>query len=191
LFANQKHEAGFIMSNNDSPSTILVAIDSSYNSMLAAGVGARMAKLLDAHLGLIHVLGLPEQSFWGGVEARMKDEIRSEAERHLTAISEKMHSVCDIMPEFFIVEGLPEAEIQKVVAEDNSIIMVIAGRYGVASEKHSHLRLGRARGHVPIKLMETLKVPLLVVPPDIPLSHICPAMAEMTTTPATQIRNRI
>jgi nucleotide-binding universal stress UspA family protein len=174
------------MSNTDSPGTILVAIDSSHNSMLAAGVGARMARLLNAHLGLIHVLGLPEQSFWGGVEARMKDEIRAEAEHHLTAISEKMHSVCDILPEFFIVEGLPDDEIAKVVAGDSSIIMVIAGRYGVASEKHSHLRLGRARGHVPIKLMETLKVPLLVVPPDIPLSHICPGMAEMNTLPVSE-----
>jgi nucleotide-binding universal stress UspA family protein len=167
------------MSNTDMPGTILVAIDSSRNSMLAAGVGARMARLLNAHLGLIHVLGLPEQSFWGGVEARMKDEIRDEAERRLTEISEKMHSVCEVMPEFFIVEGLPEEEILKVAAGDPSIIMVIAGRYGVASEKHSHLRLRRARGHVTTRLSEQLKVPLLVVPPDIPLSHICPAMAEM------------
>lgn len=174
------------MGDNDNPGTILVAIDSSYNSMLAAGVGARMANLLGAHLGLIHVLGLPEQSFWGGVEARMKDEIRGDAEHHLTAISEKMHSVCNILPEFFIVEGLPEAEIPKVVSGDPSIIMVIAGRYGVASEKHSHLRLGRARGHVTTKLMEALKVPLLVVPPDIPMSHICPAMAEMQKAPVME-----
>jgi len=169
------------MSDNDAPGTILVAIDGSRNSMLAAGVGARMARLLDAHLGLIHVLGLPEQSFWGGVEARMKDEIRIDAERGLTEISEKMHSVCDILPEFFIVEGLPEEEIPKVVTADPSLIMVIAGRFGLASEKHSHLRLRRAaRGNVTTKLMETLKVPLMVVPPDIPLSHICPAMAEMS-----------
>jgi nucleotide-binding universal stress UspA family protein len=167
------------MSTNDKPGTVLVAIDSSRNSMLAAGVAARMARLLDAHLGLIHVLGLPEQSFWGGVEAKMKDEIRAEAERRLTEITEKMHSVCDILPEFFIMEGLPEDEILKVVVEDPSIIMVIAGRQGVASEKHSHLRLRRATGHVTAKLSESLKVPLLVVPPDIPMSHICPAMAEM------------
>lgn len=168
------------------PGTILVAIDSSHNSMLAAGVGARMARLLNAHLGLIHVLGVPEQSFWGGVEARMKDEIRTEAERRLTEITEKMHSVCEILPEFFIVEGLPPEEIAKVVANDPSIIMVIAGRQGVAAEKHARLRLGRATGRVTAKLPELLKVPLLVVPPDIPLSHICPAMAEMQTQPASE-----
>lgn len=167
------------MSDNEKPGTVLVAIDGSRNSMLAAGVGARMARLLNAHLGLIHVLGLPEQSFWSGVEARMKDEIRAEAERKLSEISEKMHSVCDILPEFYIVEGLPDEEIPKVVAEDESIIMVIAGRQGVGSEKHSHLRLRKATGRVTSKLTELLRVPLLVVPTDVPLSHICPAMAEM------------
>jgi len=168
------------------PGTILVAIDSSRNSMLAAGVGARMARLLNAHLGLIHVLGVPEQSFWGGVEARMKDDIRAEAEHRLTEITEKMHSVCEILPEFFIVEGLPQEEIAKVVANDPSIIMVIAGRQGVAGEKHSRLKLGRATGRVTAKLTELLKVPLMVVPPDIPLSHICPAMAEMHTQPTSE-----
>lgn len=171
------------MSNPDMPGTILVAIDSSHNSMLAAGVGARMARLLNAHLGLIHVLSQPEQSFWGSVEARMKDDIRLEAEQHLGAIAEKMHAVCDILPEFFIVEGFPEEEILKVVTADPSIIMVIAGRQGVANETRSHLRLRRAQGRVTTRLSEHLKIPLLVVPPDIPMSHICPAMAEMQPAP--------
>jgi nucleotide-binding universal stress UspA family protein len=166
------------VSNNDNAGTVLVAIDSSRNSMLAAGVGARMARLLDAHLGLIHVLDLPTESFWVGVEARMKDEIRAEAERRLSEIAEKMHSVCEILPEFYIVEGIPEVEIPKVVADDPSILMVIAGRQGVASEKHTHLRIRRSKGHVTSKLLELLKVPLVVVPPDIPMSHICPAMAD-------------
>ena len=174
------------MSGNDTVGTVLVAIDGSRNSLLAAGVAARMARLLEAHLGLIHILDLPTQSFWGGVEARMKDEIRAEAERRLTEIAEKMHDVCEILPEFYIVEGLPEVEIAKVVADDPSILMVITGRQGVAIEKHSHLRLRRTAGHVTNKLSELLKVPLLVVPPDIPMSHICPAMAEMHAQASTE-----
>jgi nucleotide-binding universal stress UspA family protein len=167
------------MSDNDKPGTVLVAIDTSHNSLLAMGVAARMARLLGAHLGLIHVLGLPELSVWGGVEAKMKDEIRLEAERRLSEISEKMHEVCEILPEFFILEGLPEEVIPKVVAEDPSIIMVVAGRQGLASERHSHLRLRHSTGRVTAKLSKLLMVPLLVVPPDVPLSHICPAMADM------------
>jgi nucleotide-binding universal stress UspA family protein len=167
------------MSTDDKTGTVLVAIDGSYNSMLGAGVGARMARLLNAHLGLIHVLDVPALSIWGGVEARMKDEIRAQAERQLTEIAEKMNAVCEILPEFFIVEGLPEEEIPKVAHEDSSVLMVIAGRHGIATEKQSHLRLRRSAGHLTSKLSELLHVPLLVVPPDVPLSHICPAMAEM------------
>jgi len=172
------------MSSTEKAGTVLVAIDGSHNSMMAAGVGARVARLIGAHLGLIHVLDLlPTQSFWGGLEARMKHDIREDAEQRLTEIAEKMATLCDILPEFFIAEGLPETEIQKLVESDPSILMVIAGRQGMASEKHSHLRLGRTTGHVSSKLTESLKVPVLIVPPDIPMSHICPAMAAEAPAP--------
>ena len=97
-----------------------------------------------------------------------------------------MHSVCEILPEYYILDGLPEVEITKVVEKDPSIVMVIAGRQGVAIEKHSHFRLRRATGHVTTELSESLKVPLLVVPPNVPTSHICPVMAEMQIQEAEQ-----
>lgn len=114
------------MSTNDKAGTVLAARDSSRNSLLAAGVGARMARLLDAHLGLIHVLDLRTQSFWGHVEARMKDEIRAEAERQLSEIAAKMHSVCVMLPELYVAEGLPDEESNRVVVNDPSILMVVA-----------------------------------------------------------------
>jgi len=158
--------------------TILVAIDGSDNSLLAAGVGARMARLLNAHLGFIHVLDVPTLSFWVGVEARMKDDIRAQAEARLNEISDRIREVCDIVPEFYIVEGLPEQEILRVVNDSDNALMVVAGRHGVATEKRSHPRWRRATGRLTAKLSEHLPVPLVVVPPDVPLSHICLAMAE-------------
>lgn len=170
------------MTDADATGTILVAIDGSRNSMLAAGVAARMCRLLNAHLGLVHVLEMPALGFWVGVETRMKDEIRAQAEQRLTEITDRMKEVCDIVPEFYILEGIPEDEISRVANErDGELLMVIAGRHGVATEKHSHLKLRRRAGHLTSKLAEQLRVPLLVVPPDVPLSHICPAMAEMET----------
>ncbi|HKK14103.1 MAG TPA: universal stress protein [Gammaproteobacteria bacterium] len=158
--------------------TILVAIDGSRNSLLAAGVGARMARLLDAHLGLIHVLDEPTLSFWVGVETRMKDEIRSQAEVTLSDISDRIRKVCDVVPEFYILEGIPEQEILRTVKQDRDIMMLVLGSHGIATEKRSHLRLRRAVGHLGTRLSEVLPVPLLMVPPDVPESHICSAMAE-------------
>lgn len=168
------------MTDIHSNGTILVAIDGSHNSLLAAGVAARMSRLLNAHLGLIHVLEVPTLSFWVGVEARMKDEIRARAEQQLLEISEKMRTVCDIVPEFNIVEGLPEEEIPRIADErEDDVLMVIVGREGVAMEKHAHINLRRRSGHLPGKLQDQLHMPLMVVPPDVPLSHICLAMADI------------
>ncbi len=164
-------------------STILVAIDGSHNSLLAAGVGARMAKLLDAHLGLIHVLDVPTLSFWVSVETRMKDDIRSQAEQTLTDISTRISKACDIMPEFYIVEGAPEQEIVRITKAEPGVFMVVVGRYGVATEKSSHLRIRRSMGRLTSKLSEQLPVPVMVVPPDIPEAQICSAMAEFRSVP--------
>lgn len=158
--------------------TILVAIDGSDNSLLAAGVGARLARLLDAHLGFVHVLDVPALSFWVGVEARMKDDIRAQAETRLNEIANRIGEFCDIVPEFYIVEGAPEQEILRIINESGNVLMVVAGRHGVATEKKSHPAWRRPTGRLTTRLGEHLPVPLVVVPPDVPLSHICPAMAE-------------
>ncbi|HKJ08898.1 MAG TPA: universal stress protein [Gammaproteobacteria bacterium] len=158
--------------------TILVAIDGSRNSLVAAGVGARMARLLDAHLGLIHVLDEPVVSFWSGVETRMKEERRNQAEVTLGEMTDRIREICDVVPEFYIVEGTPEVEILRTVKADPQIMMLVTGSHGVATEKKSHLRLRRSGNHLGTRLSEALPVPILVVPPDIPESHICSAMAE-------------
>lgn len=162
--------------------TILVAIDGSRNSMLAAGVGARLARLLNAHLGLMHVLDEPTLSFWAGVETRMKEEIRDQAEATLSDISDRIRKICEVFPEFYIAEGIPEQEILRTVKRDQDIMMVVLGSHGVATEKRSHLHLRRAVGHLAARLSEVLPVPVMLVPPDVPESHICSAMAEFRDT---------
>ena len=66
----------------------------------------------------------------------------------------------------------------RIVNDGGNVLMVVAGRHGVATEKKSHPRWRRATGRLTAKLGEHLPVPLVVVPPDVPLSHICLAMAE-------------
>lgn len=166
---------------NATTGTILVAIDGSKNSMLAAGFAARLAKSLGAHLGLLHVLDMPVLGFWANIEVRMKDDIRVQAEKTLTEISTKISEVCEIVPEFYIVEGIPEEEILRAVSEDPRIMMVVTGRGGLATEKRSHPKLRRASGRFSAKLSENLPVPLLIVPPDVEATLLCSAMAEYST----------
>jgi nucleotide-binding universal stress UspA family protein len=156
--------------------TVLVAIDGSRNSIMAAGVGSRMAQLLGMHVGLLNVLDVPVLSFWVGVEARLKDDIRVQAEAMLADISEKIRLSCDVEPKFYIADGEPADEIRKVVRAHPEIIMVVTGRDGVGSEKKTELLRDRAGDHLGAKLADMLPVPVLVVPPDVSRSMICESL---------------
>lgn len=163
--------------------TILVPIDGSRNSMVAVGVAARMANLLNAHLGLIHVLDVPPLAFWGGIETRMKDDIRSNAEERMKNIAEKVNNACGVLPEFYILEGVPEEEIQHAVEQDPEVLMVVIGIHGMATEKKSQLRLRRDNGRMGAHLTKTLRVPVVLVPPEVDPSQICHAMQEFISVP--------
>lgn len=156
---------------------ILVAVDSSQNALVAAAVGARLANMLHAHLGLVHVLDVPPLNFWTGVENRMKEDIRAQAEQTLTDVSNRISAFCDLMPNFYIVEGPPEEEISRLAKEDPRVLMIVAGRRGIDSEKGS--RLARPiTGDVVNKLAKLSPVPLLLIPPEVDGSRICPNISE-------------
>jgi nucleotide-binding universal stress UspA family protein len=160
--------------------TVLIAVDGSRNSIAAAGVGARMAQLLGMHVGLLHVLNVPVFfSFWVGVEARLKDDVRAQAEATLTEISERIRRTCNVLPEFYIVDGDPVEEIEKLVRADPSIVMVVTGREGMGSERRSELVRDRAGDHLGAKLADRLSVPVLLVPREAPKSMICEALNEL------------
>ncbi len=157
-----------------SKGVILAAIDGSQNSLLAAGLAARLASLLGTHLGLIHVLDEPVVGFWGGLAARMKSDIRQQAEATLTTFAQKVTASCGVVPEFFIEDGLPEDVIPLVVEARAGAMMLVLGRIGLDGERRAHLRQ-RTIGHVTDKLLHHLDIPVLIVPADIDPSQICEA----------------
>ena len=158
---------------------VLAAIDGSHNSILAAGIAARLARRVDARLGLIHVLDVPPLNFWVGVEARMKEDIRAQAEATLVHITERIEAVCHVLPEYYIVEGVPEVEIRRVVAAEPRVVMVVAGRHGVGTERRAALALGRNLGRLSEKLASDLPVPVVIVPPESIPSELCPGILDL------------
>lgn len=158
--------------------TVLVAVDGSRNSVVAAGVGARMAQLLGMHVGLLHVLDVPVLSFWVGVEARLKDDTRAQAEAMLADIAEKIQRTCNVVPKFYIVDGEPTDEIVKLVRANPEIVIVVTGREGVGSERKTELLRDRAGDHLGAKLADKLPVSVLLVPPDVSTSMICESLNE-------------
>lgn len=160
---------------------ILVAVDGSRSSMVAAGVGARLATMLGSHLGLVHVLEMPPLNLWTGLEDHMKEDLRADAERMLSDSAKRIAEVCGLPPSFHIVAGPPDEELCRLAKETSNVIMVIVGRDGVATEKRS--RLARAQsGELVLKLVSRLPVPLLVIPPDIDVRHICPNLDTLASS---------
>lgn len=157
---------------------ILAGVDGSQNSLLAAGVAARMASLTNAHLGLVHVLDEPVLGYWGALHQRMTEEVREEAERTLSEVAQRVQRLCGVSPEIFIENGLPEDAIARVAAREPGVMMVIVGRHGLDGEHHARL-LNPRTGHVAAHLANHLSVPVMCVPPDIAASQICQAIDQL------------
>ncbi|HKJ87448.1 MAG TPA: universal stress protein, partial [Gammaproteobacteria bacterium] len=116
---------------------ILVCVDGSDNSRVAAAFAARLARLTGAHLSLLHVLHLPTFSHWANIKAQMKRDIREEAEGMVADIAKGVEESCGIVPEFFILEGLPRERIVDTVREDRAIRMVVVGASGEQGPRRS------------------------------------------------------
>lgn len=157
---------------------MLVAVDGSRNSVIAAGVGARIARLLDMHVGLVHVLDVPVLSFWHGVEARLKQDVSAQAETMLADIAARIRRSCDAEPKFYILDGEPAHAIVKLLRAHPGAVMLVAGREGLGSERRTELLRERAGEHLGARLADMLSVPVLLVPPNASASLICESLGE-------------
>ena len=155
---------------------ILVAVDGSRSAIIAAAVGARLARMLDARLGLVHVLDTPPLSYWAGIEDRMREDIRAQAERMLDEVSRNIAGACALTPSYFLVEGPRAEEICRLVRAHPETLMLIVGRHGVASEKGAPLSRAYS-GELVRELAAELPVPLLLVPAEVDVSDICPGFS--------------
>ncbi|MEL5847849.1 MAG: universal stress protein [Candidatus Igneacidithiobacillus chanchocoensis] len=169
---------------------VLAAVDGSQNALVAAGVAARFAKLVSGRLGLVTVLQVPRVPLGFGsglfsddLRERLMEEARAEAEGALQGVAERIHTACGLlqMPEYFIVTGVPEVEIPKIVAADPQIIMVVVGRQGFGTESKPR-GLPHALGDLGAKLSMSLRVPVLTVPADALEGQICAGIAQIAPT---------
>ncbi|MFP4560124.1 MAG: universal stress protein [Thiohalorhabdus sp.] len=151
---------------------ILACVDGSENSRVAAAFAARLARLTGAHLSLLHVLHLPTFSHWAHVKAQMKREIREEAESMVAEVAKGVEESCGIMPEFFILEGLPREKIVETARADRAIRMVVVGASGEQGHRRAAVTGSLAR-HLGDRLTSDLPCPLLIVPPEMESDELC------------------
>jgi nucleotide-binding universal stress UspA family protein len=151
------------------PKKILVATDFSTTADRAEVVGFRLARLLGAELHLLHVRVILEDPL-------MAEEKRLQIERMLTSADDERKAAFDkerrddarVPVETHLVRSTSAAEAITETASELGCELVVMGTHGRRGIKH--LLLGSVAEHV----VQTVRMPVLTVRPDIELADDWP-----------------
>jgi len=111
----------------------LAVVDQTEECKVALRFAARRAQHTDGLVSLLYVIPPADFQQWAGVERRMREEAREEAERALHEAAKMVNDIVGSTPELVIREGRPAEEIRGLIKDDRAIsILVLAA--GVSKE---------------------------------------------------------
>jgi nucleotide-binding universal stress UspA family protein len=142
----------------DRDRVFLVVVDESPEMHKALRYACRRAKRTGGRVALLYVMPPPEGQTWGGVADLMREEARQEAEQVVARYADATADMTGLPPSIHIREGDGRDELMKLLAEDQSISVLVLGASS-SSEGPGPLvsaLAGRAAGQ--------LRVPLTIVP---------------------------
>ncbi|MDE2183131.1 MAG: universal stress protein [Alphaproteobacteria bacterium] len=109
------------------PRKFLVVVDKTPECRVALRFAARRAEHTGGRVTLLFVAEPPDFQQWRGVEEIMADEARQEAETLISEAARTVNDLAGILCEFVIESGNPAQCLQKLVAHDRDIsILVLA-----------------------------------------------------------------
>lgn len=107
--------------------TFLVVVDATEEMRVALRFACRRAYHTGGRVGLLYVQEPADSQEWMAVEEKMREERREEAERVLHTLAAEVNRLTGHMPVLFVREGLRHEEIQKLIAEEPSICVLVLG----------------------------------------------------------------
>lgn len=111
----------------------LAVVDQTEECKVALRFAARRAQHTDGLVSLLYVIPPADFQQWAGVERKMREEAREEAERALHEAAKMVNDIVGSTPELVIREGRPADEIRGLIKDDRAIsILVLAA--GVSKE---------------------------------------------------------
>lgn len=134
----------------------LVVADDTEEFRIALRYAARRAQTHRAHVGILHVVSIDEFQHWGNVEAKMRQELRGQAEKYIWSIAKDVYELNGMIPALYIREGDRQDALIETLNEDMTIRVVMLG---VASSGPS-LLVNYCTG----KGLSRLRVPVVLVP---------------------------
>lgn len=135
--------------------TYLVVADDSEEFTVALRYAARAAQARRAHVGIIHVVEMDELQQWGGVEARMRAELRQQAEQYIWSAAKTINEISGQRPSLYICEGNRHKALTDTINNDDEIVALVLGAGGSNDPLVSYFT---GKG------ISSLGVPVFVVP---------------------------
>jgi hypothetical protein len=146
--------------------TYLIIADETEEFGNAMRYAARTAQAHGAKIAVL--MAIPENDFlhWGTIEDRMKQEQRAAAEQFVLGVAERIRSVSDLFPVFYIEDGDVISAAARVMNENKDICKLILGANTKAGGSNPIV------DHFSGKGIGKLPVPMMIVPDHIPLEKI-------------------
>ncbi len=150
--------------------TYLVVADDSEEFNVALHYACRQASVNGGHVSILYACWEEDFHHWGNVEARMRQELREQAEKFIWNIAKKANDLDGQIPSLCIREQEPLEAIRHVVDENHNIIMLILG-----GSVHSG-GAGPLISQIMSKGLSKINVPIVIVP-----GHLDPAKLDSLT----------
>jgi nucleotide-binding universal stress UspA family protein len=141
------------------PRKFLCLVDETPECRVAIRFAARRAEATKGHVALLYVIEPTNFATWKAVETKMREEAYKEAERALYEGAAIVNNAYGGRPELLIREGSPREEMSKLVAEDNSISILVLGA-GTGKEGPGPIISGLLAGD----FGHAFPVPITIVP---------------------------
>lgn len=137
--------------------TYLVVADESEEFAVALRYAARLARQRKGTVGILKVIAPGELQMLGDVEARMKRELRQQAEAAIWDVTGRIEELGDLKPTLYIEDGDARDVIPDLMKRDLSIRqLILAGRAGGSEPGplvHYFTGKGLAKLNVPVKIL--------------------------------------
>lgn len=135
----------------------MIVVDDTPECMNALRFAARRAANTGGGVVMLYVIAPEEFQHWVGVGEIMRAEAREVAENRLQQLSNEVHAIAGIIPEYVIREGTVQDEVVAHIDEDSEIGVLVLGA-GESSDGPGPLvsaLAGRMSGdlHVPVTVV--------------------------------------
>jgi nucleotide-binding universal stress UspA family protein len=136
----------------------LVVVDKTEEMRNALRFACRRAQHTDGRVGLLYYIEPADFQHWMGVEAKMREEKREEAEQILQALGSEVQSMSGKIPVLYVREGSARDTILAVIREEPRIAVLVLG--AGTSKRGPGPLVSQLAG----KLSGRFPVPITVVP---------------------------